>query len=96
MLTEDSPGREFRRPVQFSPLSTDDIGIYGCSATIRPTVANSRVTNGFGIGNNSLTVVGKFSNNRESFSIIRKVSFFSFSTHFGCLCRSCWCPSSNP
>jgi hypothetical protein len=59
MLTEDSPGKEFRRSIQFSPLSADDMGTYSCSATIRPTVANSRVTNGFGIGNNSLTIVGK-------------------------------------
>jgi hypothetical protein len=64
---EDSPGREFRRSIEFTPLSADDMGTYSCSATIRPTVANSEVTNGFGIGNNSLTVVGKFSNNCRSF-----------------------------
>jgi hypothetical protein len=63
----DAPGREYRKLIHFTPLSADDMGTYSCSATIRPTVANSEVTNGFGIGNNSLTVVGKFSNNCRSF-----------------------------
>ena len=58
-LTVDSPGREYRRSINFSPLSADDVGTYSCSATVRPTVAISGVTNGFGIGNNSLTIVGK-------------------------------------
>ena len=58
-LIVDSPGREYRRSILFSPLSEDDIGTYSCSATVRPTVANPGVTNGFGIGNNSLNIVGK-------------------------------------
>ena len=58
-LLIDSPGLEYRRAIQFSPLSADDMGTYSCSATFMPTVANSDVTNGFGIGNNSLTIVGK-------------------------------------
>ena len=57
--TVDSPGREFRRSIMFSPLSAGDMGSYSCSATIRPTVANSRVTNGVGIGSSNLTVIGK-------------------------------------
>ena len=55
----DSPGREYRRSIIFSPLSADDIGSYSCSANIMPTVANTGVTNGFGIGNSSLTVAGR-------------------------------------
>ena len=62
----DSPGREFRRSIVFSPLSAGDMGSYSCSATIRPTVDNPGVTNGVGIGNKSLTVVSKF---RGVFSI---------------------------
>ena len=58
-LQIDSPGRDYRRSIQFSPLSADDMAIYSCSATVMPTMDNPRVTNGFGIGNNSLTIVGK-------------------------------------
>ena len=57
---EDSPGREFRRSIEFFPLSAGDMGSYSCSATIRPTVDNPGVTNGFGIGSSNLTVAGKF------------------------------------
>ena len=58
-LMIDSPGREYRRSINFSPLSAGDMGTYSCSATVRPMMANSGVTNGFGIGNNSLNIVGK-------------------------------------
>ena len=89
---EDSPGREFRRSIVFSPLSAGDMGSYSCSATIRPTVDNPGVTNGFGILNSNLTIAGKFNN---SCSIIGNFLCL-FSTHFGCLYRSYWCPSSSP
>ena len=55
----DSPGRDFRRSIMFSPLSASDMGSYSCSATISPTVANSRITNSVGIGSSNLTVIGK-------------------------------------
>ena len=67
----DGPGREFRRSIVFSPLSAGDMGSYSCSATIRPTVDNPGVTNGFGIGSSNLTVAGKFNN---SYSIVHNVS----------------------
>ena len=54
----DSPGREFRRSIMFSPLSAGDMGSYSCSATISPTVDNPGVTNGVGIGSSNLTVAG--------------------------------------
>ena len=57
----DSPGREFRRSIMFSPLSAGDMGSYSCSATIRPSVENPGVTNGVGIGSGNLTVAGKLS-----------------------------------
>ena len=58
-LVIDSPGREYRRSINFSPLSADDMGTYSCSATFRPTMPNSDVTNSFGISNNSLNIIGK-------------------------------------
>ena len=58
-LVIDSPGQEYRRSISFSPLSADDMGTYSCSATVRPTVANPGVTNGFGLGNNNLNIIGK-------------------------------------
>ena len=58
-LRIDSPGREYRRSIMFSPLSAEDMSTYSCSATVRPTVANAGVTNGFRMTNNNLTVVGK-------------------------------------
>ena len=67
-LVIDSPGREYRRSIQFSPLSADDMGTYSCSATVMPTVTRSGVTNGFRIRNNSLTVVGKIMIYKNFFS----------------------------
>ena len=58
-LQIDSPGRDYRRSIQFTPLSAGDMATYSCSATVMPTVDNSRVTDGFGIGNTDLTIVGK-------------------------------------
>ena len=58
----DSPGREFRRSIVFTPLSASDMGSYRCSATISPTVDNPGVTNGVGIRSSNLTVAGKFIN----------------------------------
>ena len=58
----DSPGREFRRSIVFTPLSAGDMGSYSCSATISPTADNPGVTNGIGIRSSNLTVAGKFNN----------------------------------
>ena len=58
-LVVDSPGRQYRRLVTFSSLSSDDMGSYSCSATIMPTTANPKVTSSVGIGNNNLTVTSK-------------------------------------
>ena len=88
-LQIDSPGRDYRRSIQFSPLSAGDMATYSCSAMIIPTVDNPRVTNGFGVGNTNLIVVGKtliiimmrILNSHANVSL-------SFSTHFGCLYRS--------
>ena len=71
-LVIDSPGREYRRSISFSPLSADDMGTYSCSTTVMPTVANSGVTNGFGRGNSSLNIVGKIylNNNHGNFGTL--------------------------
>ena len=61
-LDVDSPGREYRRSLTFSPLSASDMGSYSCSATVMPTVDNSGVTNGMRIGSDNLTVASKISN----------------------------------
>ena len=58
-LVIDSPGREYRRSLTFSPLSADDMSSYSCSATVMPTVDNSGVTNGIGMGSDNLTVASK-------------------------------------
>ena len=60
-LVVDSPGREYRRSLTFSPLSASDMSSYSCSATVMPSVANSGVTNGMGIGSDNLTVASKIS-----------------------------------
>ena len=84
-LDVDSPGREYRRLLTFSPLSASDMGSYSCSATVMPTVDNSGVTNGMRIGSDNLTVASKIS--IWEFLISQTISFFvSFSTYTGCLC----------
>ena len=60
-LVIDSPGREYRRSLTFSPLSASDMSSYSCSATVMPTVVNSGVINGIGIGSDNLTVASKIS-----------------------------------
>ena len=97
-LVIDSPGRDYRRSIQFFPLSADDMGTYSCSATAMPTVTRSGVTNGFGMSNNSLTVVGKINDIQGFFfpSYMLYVYLCSYSTYFGCVYRSYWCPFSNP
>ena len=55
----DTPDRIYLRSVIFSPLSAEDVASYSCSATVIPTVANPRVTNGFGKVDGSLAVTGK-------------------------------------
>ena len=83
-LDVDSPGREYRRSLTFSPLSASDMGSYSCSATVTPTVENSGVTNGMGIGSDNLTVASKIS--IWEFLISQTISLFvSFSTYTGCL-----------
>ena len=58
-VTEETPGREYRRSLTFTPLSSVDTGSYSCSATIRPNVANGNVMNGVGSSSSSLTVTRK-------------------------------------
>ena len=58
-VIETTTGRRFERSLMFSPLSAGDTGNYSCSATVMPTVANPRVTNGVGTGNSSLTIASK-------------------------------------
>ena len=58
-VLEETPGREYRTLMTFTPLSASDTGSYSCSATIRPNVANGNVMNGTGEGTSSLTVTRK-------------------------------------
>ena len=58
-VLEETPGREYRSLLTFTPLSAMDTGSYSCSATVRPSVANGNVINGVGSGSDTLTVTGK-------------------------------------
>ena len=58
-VLEETPGREYRSLLTFTPLSAMDTGSYSCSATVRPSVANGNVINGVGSGSDTLPVTGK-------------------------------------
>ena len=72
-LVIDSPGREYRRSIQFSPLSAGDMGTYSCLATAMPTMTNSGVSNGSGMASNNLNIVGK---NLQIIGIIATYQYF--------------------
>lgn len=58
-LEEISPGNTYRSTITFQPLTIGDTGDYTCRATIRPVNDSELVVNGIGMGNDTLTVIGK-------------------------------------
>ena len=93
-VEEETAGREYRRLLTFSPLSAMDTGSYSCSATVRPTVANSNVMNGVGSGGNSLTVARKFIYNTIVGYLDTSMFIYASSHNCLCLCSTYLCTLS--